>query len=117
MADKLGTVTIDEKKRRFKINSKWHAFEELLSYKVRTDNQRERVGGSAKIFGVRQSGSTTKTVTNQMDIIVTLDSLAEPIITIPIIKKPLKGKAFDNAMKLSDETKAGLDYILRHKGE
>ena len=117
MSNTLGAVTIDEKKRRFKITSKWYSFEELLSYKVRMDNQRERAGGSLWLFKTRQSGSTTKTVTNQMDIIVTIDSLTEPIITIPVIKKPLGGKAFDKAMRYGDETKAGLDYILRHKGE
>ena len=124
MAKKLGAVTIDEKKKRFQIEKsgggllgadKWYSFEDLISYKVRMDNQRERTGGSAKIFGIRSSGSTTKTVTHSMDIIITLDSLDHPTITIQIIKKPLSGRAFDNAMKLSDETKAGLDYIIRHK--
>lgn len=124
MAKKLGAVTIDEKKQRFQIeksggglmgSDKWHDFSDLITYKVRMDNQRERVGGSTKLFGIRSSGSTTKTVTHSMDIVVTLDSLDHPTVTIPIIKKPLSGRAFDNAMKYSDETKAGLDYILRHQ--
>lgn len=159
MAKKLGAITIDEKKQRFKIEGdassaetsglgkklvkgtlavatvgasvvaekavkgganalagmKWYDFNELLKYQVRMDNQRERVSGSTKLFGIRQSGSTTKSVTHSMDIIVTLDSLDHPTITIPIIKKPLSGRAFDNAVKYGDETKAGLDYILRHK--
>lgn len=159
MAKKLGAITIDEKKKRFRIDgdvssgdagglgkklvkgtlavatagtsivaekvvkgganaiagTKWYSFDELLSYKVRTDNQRERVSGSTKIFGIRQSGSTTKSVTHSMDIVVNLDNLDHPTITIPIIKKPLSGKAFDNAVKYSDETKAGLDYIIRHR--
>ena len=115
MSKTLGAVTIDEKKQRFKIERKWHDFAELMSYKVRMDNERERVSSGLRLFGVRGSSSASKTVTKQMDIIVTLDSLDDPIITISIIKKPLSGRAFDNAMKLSDETKAGLDYILRHK--
>ena len=124
MSNKLGAITIDEKKRRFQIDKsgggllgadKWYDFSELMSYKVRMDNQRERVGGSVKIFGSRQSGSKTKTVTHSMDIVVTLDNLSNPIITIQIIKKPLSGRAFDNAIKYADETKAGLDYIIRHQ--
>ena len=159
MAKKLGAITIDEKKRRFRIDGdttsgevsglgkklvkgtiavatvgtsvvaekaikgganaiagmKWYAFEELISYKVYKDNQTERKSGSVRLFGVRSSGSTAKSVTRQMDIIVTLDSLDYPTITIPIIKKPLSGKAFDNAIKYSEDTKAGLDYIIRHK--
>ena len=124
MSNKLGAITIDEKKRRFQIDKsgggllgadKWYDFSELMSYKVRMDNQRERVGGSVKIFGSRQSGSKTKTVTHSMDIVVTLDNLSNPIVTIQVIKKPLSGRAFDNAIKYADETKAGLDYIIRHQ--
>lgn len=159
MSNKLGAITIDEKKRRFRIDGdassgsvdglgkklvkgtlavstlgasvvaekavkgganalagmKWYSFDELLSYQVRTDNERERVSGSFKLLGVRQSESKIKTVTKQMDIIVKLDSLDHPTITIPIIKKPLAGKAFDNAIKYADETKSGLDYIIRHR--
>ena len=124
MAKKLGAITIDEKKNRFQIENsgggllgadKWHSFGELLSYKVRTDNQRERIGGSVRIFKTRTSGSTTKLVTHSMDILVTLDSLDNPTVTIEIIKKPLSGKAFDNAIKYKDDTVAALDYIARHK--
>lgn len=117
MAKTLGAITIDEKKRKFKIDKKWHDYNELMSYKVRIDNERKRVGSGMRLFGVRTGGSTSKTVTNQLDIVVTLDSLDEPVITIPVIKKPLSGRAFDKAMALSDETKAGLEYILRHKGD
>lgn len=104
MAKKLGAITIDEKKNRFQIeksgggllgSDKWYDFDKLISYKVRTDNQRERVGGSIRILKTRTSGSTTKSVTHSMDILVTLDSLDHPTVTIPIIKnhcpaKPLK---------------------------
>lgn len=161
MAKKLGAITIDEKKRRFKIDGdtsaggtdglgkklvkgtlavstlgasvvaekavkgsanaiagmKWYSFDELVSYNVRVDNERKRVSSSAKLFGIRQSGSTSKTVTNQMDIIVTLDNLSHPTIVIPIIKKPLSGKAFDNALKYGNDTTAALDYIQRHANE
>lgn len=124
MANKLGAITVDEKKKRFQIEKsggglmgadKWYDFSELISYKVRTDNQRDRVGGSFKLLGVRQSGSTTKLVTHSMDILVTIDSLKTPTITIQVIKKPLHGKAFDNAIKYKDDTIAALDYISRHK--
>ena len=115
MAKTLGAVTIDEKKERFKIGRKWHEFGKLISYNVRMDNERQHQNTGMRLFGVRTGGGVSKTVTKSMDIIVKLDDLDEPIITIPIIKKPLSGRAFDNAMKLSDETKAGLDYILRHK--
>ena len=124
MSKKLGALTIDEKKNRFQIeksggglmgSDKWYSFSDLISYNVRMDNQRERVSGSAKIFGIRSSGSTSKAVTHSMEIVVTLDSLDHPTITIPIIKKPLSGKAFDKAVAFGDETKAGLDYIIRHK--
>lgn len=94
---------------------KWHDFSELVSYKVRTDNQRERVGGSLNIFKTRTSGSTTKLVTHSMDILVTLDNLDTPTITIQVIKKPLSGKAFDNAVKYKDDTVAAFDYISRHR--
>ena len=84
MAKKLGAITIDEKKNRFQIEKsgggllgadKWHDFGELLSYKVRMDNQRERVSSSLRILGTRSSGSKVKTVTQSMDILVNLDSL------------------------------------------
>ena len=124
MSKKLGAITIDEKKNRFQIeksggglmgSDKWHEFDKLVSYRVRTDNQRERVSGSMKIFGTRQSGSKTKLVTQSMDILVTLDSLDTPTVTIQVIKKPLSGKAFDNAIKYKDDTVAALDYIARHR--
>ena len=124
MAKKLGAITIDEKKSRFQIeksggglmgSDKWYGFDKLISYKVRADNQRDRVSGSIRIFKTRTSGSSTKIVTHSMDILVTLDTLDNPTITIQIMKKPLSGKAFDNAVKYKDDTVAGLDYILRHK--
>lgn len=124
MAKKLGAITIDEKKRRFQIeksggglmgSDKWYDFDKLISYKVRADNQRDRVSGSIRIFKTRTSGSSTKIVTHSMDILVTLDTLDNPTVTIQIMKKPLSGKAFDNAVKYKDDTVAGLDYILRHK--
>ena len=124
MAKKLGAITIDEKKSRFQIeksggglmgSDKWYGFDKLISYKVRADNQRDRVSGSIRIFKTRTSGSSTKIVTHSMDILVTLDTLDNPTVTIQIMKKPLSGKAFDNAVKYKDDTVAGLDYILRHK--
>lgn len=124
MAKKLGAITIDEKKSRFQIeksggglmgSDKWYDFDKLISYKVRADNQRDRVSGSIRIFKTRTSGSSTKIVTHSMDILVTLDTLDNPTVTIQIMKKPLSGKAFDNAVKYKDDTVAGLDYILRHK--
>lgn len=124
MAKKLGAITIDEKKNRFQIeksggglmgSDKWYNFSKLISYKVRTDNQRERVGGSIRILKTRTSGSTTKLVTHSMDILVTLDTLDNPTVSIQVIKKPLSGKAFDNAIKYKDDTIAALDYIARHK--
>jgi hypothetical protein len=115
MAKTLGAVIIDEKKQRFKIGHKWHDFQELMTYKDRMDNEYQRSSSTLRLFGARGSSSTGKKVTKSYDIIVTLDSLDEPIITIPIIKKPLGGRAFDNAMKMADETKAAFDYILRHR--
>ena len=124
MSKKLGAITIDEKKKRFQIDKsgggllgadKWHDFNDLLSFKVRVDNQRERISNSAKIFGVRASGSTSKTVTHSMDVVVSLDSLDKPTVTIQIIKKPLAGKAFDKAIKYKDDTVAALEYIVRHR--
>ena len=111
----LGALTIDEKGQRFKAGKKWHPFSALMSYKVRVDNVRERTGGVLRILGARTSSSASKLVTHKLDIVLTMDSLDEPIITIPIIKKPLGGKAYDKAMKMVDETKAGLEYISRHK--
>ena len=115
----LGASVVAEKAVKGGANmisgNKWHSFDELISYKVRTDNQRERVSGSVRILGTRQSGSTSKLVTHSMDILVTLDSLDTPTVTIPVIKKPLSGKAFDNAVKYKDDTIAALDYIARHK--
>ena len=115
MSKTLGAIIIDEGKKQFKVGKKWHPFSELMSYKVRIDNVRERTSGGIRLWGARSSSSASKTVTHSLDIVLTLDSLDEPIVTIPIIKKPLRGKAYDNAVKMNDETKAGLDYILRHK--
>ena len=115
MAKTLGAITVDEKKQRFKAGHKWHEFKELISYKQRIDNEHQHSGSSIRLFGARGSSSTTKLVTKTLDIVITLDSLEEAIITIPSIKKPLKGRAFENAMTMADETKAALEYILRHK--
>lgn len=115
MSKTLGALTIDEKGQRFKADKKWHPFSELISYKVRVDNVRERQSGGLRLFGARSSASTSKLVTHKLDIVLTLDSLDEPIITIPIIKKPLGGRAYDKAMQIVEETKAGLDFITRHK--
>ncbi len=97
----------------------WFDFKDLLDYKVRMNNQYERQGGrsSMKVFGVRISGSsgTAKKVTQSYDIVVTLNSLNHPFVTIPIMTKPLKGSAFDKAIKYGDETKFALDYILRNQ--
>ena len=96
-------------------SDKWHDFNELVSYKVRMDNQRDRVSGNISLFKTRSSGSTTKIVTHSMDILVVLDSLDTPTVTISIMKKPMTGKAFDNAVKYKDDTVAALDYIARHR--
>ena len=82
-------------------------------------NVRERQGGGGgvKVLGVIVGGasSKTKTVTHSYDIIVELNDLDNPYITIPIIKKPLAGSAFDKAIKYADETKFALDYIARNQ--
>ena len=115
MKKTLGAIIVDEENKQFKVGKKWHPFSELMTYKVRVDNVRERQSGGLRLWGARSSSSASKTVTHQLDIVLTFDSLDEPIVTIPIIKKPLGGRAYDNAMKMNDETKAALDYILRHK--
>lgn len=160
---KLGAITIDEKKKRFKIDgdystgskdgmvkklakgsaavmtlgasvaaekavkgaknivkgSEWHDFSEYVSFRVNMQNARERESsrGSTKILGMRIGGSSgrSKTVTHQYDIIIEMNDLDNPFITIPIIKKPLAGSAFDKAIKYADETKFALDYIARNR--
>ena len=116
MAKTVGALIVDEENKRFKLGKNWYDFADLLGYDVRVDNVRERQGAGIGVFGkARAAGSRSKLVTHSMDIVVKLDSLDEPIVTIPIFKKPLKGKAFDKAVLFKDETKAGLDYIVRHK--
>ena len=160
---KLGAITIDEAKKRFKIDgdyttsgkdgalkklakgsvavmtlgtsvaaekavkgmkniakkSEWHDFSEYMSYKTDIQNVRERQSSrsGAKVLGVRIGGSSsqTKTVTHSYDIIIQMNDLDDPFITIPIIKKPLSGSAYDKAIKYADETKFALDYIARNR--
>lgn len=160
---KLGAITIDEKKKRFKIDgdftvgskdgaikklakgsaavmtlgatiaaekavkgvknmaksSEWHDFSEYISYKVDMQNVRERQSGHSgtKVLGVRIGGSSSKikSVTHSYDIIIEMNDLDNPFITIPIIKKPLSGSAFDKAIRYADETKFALDYISRNQ--
>lgn len=160
---KLGAITIDEKKKRFKIDgdftvgskdgaikklakgsaavmtlgatvaaekavkgvknmaksSEWHDFSEYISYKVDMQNVRERQSGHSgtKVLGVRIGGSSSKikSVTHSYDIIIQMNDLDNPFITIPIIKKPLSGSAFDKAIRYADETKFALDYISRNQ--
>ena len=161
---KLGAITIDEKKQRFKIDgdyttsggkdgaikklakgsaavmtlgasvaaekavkgaknivkgSEWHDFSELMGYKADIQNVRERQSSRSgtKVFGVRIGGSSSqsKTVTHSYDIIIQMNDLDNPFITIPIIKKPLSGSAYDKAIKYADETKFALDYIVRNR--
>lgn len=160
---KLGAITIDEKKNRFKIDgnyttggkdgaikklakgsaavmtlgasvaaekavkgaknivkgSEWHDFSEYVGYKVNMQNVRERQSGwtGTKVLGVRIGGSSSqiKNVTHSYDIIIEMNDLDNPFITIPIIKKPLSGSAFDKAIKYADETKFALDYIARNR--
>lgn len=96
-------------------NDNWIPFGEYMEYSVRRDNEIERVSSGIRFKGIRSGGSKVKTVTKQMDIVVKLDSLDHPIVTIPVIKKPLSGKAFDEALKYADDTTAALDYIQRHR--
>ena len=98
--------------------NKWIPFEDLVDYKYVVDN--ERVTESARsgvrvVKGVYIGGTkrTSKSVTKSSKFKVTLNNLENPYIEIPIITKPLSGKEFDNAVKLEEETKAALDYILR----
>ena len=160
---KLGAITIDEKKKRFKIDgdftvgskdgaikklakgsaavmtlgatvaaekavkgvknmaktSEWHDFSEYISYKVDMQNVRERQSGHSgtKVLGVRIGGSSSKikSVTHSYDIIIEMNDLDNPFITIPIIKKPLSGSAFDKAIRYADETKFALDFISRNR--
>lgn len=160
---KLGAITIDEKKKRFKIDgdftvgskdgaikklakgsaavmtlgatvaaekavkgvknmaksSEWHDFSEYISYKVDMQNVRERQSGHSgtKVLGVRIGGSSSKikSVTHSYDIIIQMNDLDNPFITIPIIKKPLSGSTFDKAIRYADETKFALDYISRNQ--
>lgn len=82
-------------------------------------NVRERQSGwtGTKVLGVRIGGSSSqiKNVTHSYDIIIEMNDLDNPFITIPIIKKPLSGSAFDKAIKYANETKFALDYIARNR--
>lgn len=119
----LGTSVAAEKAvkgvKNIAKKSEWHDFSEYMGYKVNMQNVRERQSGRSgtKVLGVRIGGSSSqsKTVTHSYDIIIQMNDLDNPFITIPIIKKPLSGSAFDKAIRYADETKFALDYIANNR--
>lgn len=101
-------------------NSQWIPFEVLNDYNYIINNEKVRLseGGRVKIskgLYIGSSSSKTKNVTTSSYFELTLNSLDNPYIKIPIIKKALSGKEFDNAVKLEKETAAALNYILNNK--
>ncbi len=137
----LGAIVIDEKNDRFKvcykefslprtlltwgiirhktIKSPWIPYSKMVSFSSRTDSERHRsglgVGTGIGSLGVGGSTSVSKSVTSSAEIVITLDDLNRPYVTIPIMKKPLKGRKFDKAQKLMDDTNSALNYIVRHR--
>lgn len=119
-----GLSVLAEKGAKAGVNAvkglQWYDFDELIRYSVSMDNQREyQSSGSrvrvAKGLSIGGTKAVSKTVTHSMDIVVSLDNLSTPSVRIPIITKPLKGSAFNNAVKYGDDTKRGLEYIISHK--
>lgn len=99
---------------------KWHDFDELISYRRVIDNERKTVGNHANVRIVKGlwaggGGKTSKNVTTSASIVIKLDSLDTPVITVPIMNKPLSGAAYDKAMKYMEDTAAALDWIVRHR--
>ena len=96
----------------------WYSFDDLISYSVSMENERQRVSSGSRVgwgrgFSTRQHTSTTKNVTNSCSIILQMNSLDEPVIEIPILTKAANGKKIDNANAMLRETKAALELILR----
>lgn len=119
----LGTSVVAEKAvkgvKHIAKKNEWHDFSDLVGYRTNIQNATERQSsrGGTKVLGVRIGGSNSKSkrVTQSYDIIIQLNDLDNPIITIPVITKPLAGSAFDKAIKYADETKAALDFITRNQ--
>ncbi|MGM9947848.1 hypothetical protein [Floccifex sp.] len=102
------------------IGNSWISFEKLVSYDCYIDNERitSGVGGRVRIAKGVSVGShqrVSKNVTTSLKFMLKIDDLNCPYIEIPIIKKPLCGKDFDKAMKLKNETEAGLEYIIKNQ--
>lgn len=102
------------------IINKWIPFEELINYEFVANNERETsgAGGRVRIMkGVYAGGynKVSKSVTKSAKFKIHLNNLDSPYIEIPIISKPLSGKEFDKAERLVEETKSGLEYILRNQ--
>lgn len=138
---KLGAIEIDEKNCRFRtqykefsflravctflliryktIRSPWIPYSKMVSFDTRFGSERQRsgigIGTSIGSLGIGTGSSVSKNVTTSAEVIITIDDLKNPSITIPIMKKPLRGGKLDKAQRMLDDTVSALNYIMRHK--
>lgn len=104
------------------VTREWYSFDDIISYRVVMDNAREHSTTGSKTYwgkgiSTRTRKTTSKTVTQKASIILTMNSLDEPTIEIPIITKPLGGKEFDRASLMLRNTTAALDYIIKNRSK
>lgn len=97
----------------------WYQFADLVSYHQEVQNSRQysSSGSSYSRKGItsRSRQSTTKNVTDSASIVLNMNNLDEPVITIPFITKPVSGKEFEKINIKFQETIVGLNYILTNK--
>jgi len=117
MKKTLGSIQINDSKRKFRIhkgflsNTKWIPFNDLLNYEVR--KQTADVG--KKRLAIMGTNSASGTVTTAAEIHVDIDNLRVPYVTIPIMKKRLRGRKYEKAERKLNDTLSGLQYIERNQ--
>jgi len=124
----LGTSKIAEKAAdnfvRSAVSTLNFSFDDLISYDIDIDNSTVMSGGVGRaivgdvlagpvgaIVGVASRKS--KDMCNSMTLVIHLSDKRHPLVTVPLIEKPVKRRssAYKNAASTAQESIAGLDLI------
>lgn len=137
-AKKIGPLQIDEKSRMFRVNgvvngkvvncNEWFYYTDLISYELLEDDSVVTNGGLGQaaigglvfggvgaIVGGITGSKTAKKKVNSINIKMTLNSLKNPCVMIPIITKPTKtdSKKYESAFNEAHKILSTLDVITR----
>ena len=117
MSKTLGAVQINDRKRKVRIkkgflsHTKWIPFNDMLNYEVRKQTE-DRGKQRLAIMG---TNSASAIVTTFAEIHIDIDNLRTPYVTVPIMKKRLRGGKYARAQKKLNDTIGALQYIVRNQ--